>query len=44
MTNDEIVRLWNEMIECFGSLPSPIHEPQQFAYYVKLFKYYKSRT
>ena len=31
------------MLEWFGELPDPDHEPIRFAYYVKLYNYYKMR-
>ncbi len=35
-----------EFIKYFGieNLPNPEHEPRRFAYFVKLFRYYKSRN
>ena len=37
MSDDDIVRIYTEMEEMFGTLPSHIHEPLQFAYLVKLY-------
>ena len=37
MSDDDIVRIYTEMEEMFGSLPSHIHEPLQFAFLVKLY-------
>jgi hypothetical protein len=38
MTNDEILKIYNEMVVMFGdSLPNFEHHPRQFAYYVKLY-------
>ena len=43
MTDDEVMKMYEEMLEYFGQLPHPEHEPIRFAYYVKLFRYYKER-
>ncbi len=44
MTQPEIELIIEEMLEYFGgTLPDPEHCPKQFAYYVKLFYYYKKR-
>ena len=43
MTDEEIIKMYEEMVEYFGTLPNPEHEPRRFAYFVKIFKYYKSR-
>jgi hypothetical protein len=34
-----------DFIKFFGieNLPNPEHEPRRFAYYVRLYRYYKSR-
>jgi hypothetical protein len=41
MQNEEVLRIYNEMVEIFGDhLPNPEQEPIRFAYYVKLYKYY----
>ena len=37
MSDEDIVRIYTEMEEMFGNLPSHIHEPLQFAYLVKLY-------
>lgn len=37
MKDEDIVRIYREMEEMFGTLPSHIHEPLQFAYLVKLY-------
>ena len=42
MTDEEILKFVDEMEEHFGTLPSPEHEPKRFAWYVKMFKYYKN--
>lgn len=44
MTDEEVVKVYQEMREMFGSLPNPEHEPIRFAHYVKLYRYYKSRN
>jgi hypothetical protein len=43
MTDDEVLKMYNEMLEYFGTLPNPEQEPRRFAYYVKLYRYYKER-
>jgi hypothetical protein len=44
MTDDEVLKLYNEMVEYYGdALPNFEHEPIRFAYYVRNFNYYKSR-
>lgn len=41
MTNEEVINHYNKLKEEYGDkLPSPIHEPLQFQYAVKLYKYY----
>jgi hypothetical protein len=40
MTNEEIINHYNRMVEIYGTLPDPDHEPKRFAYYVKLYKTY----
>jgi hypothetical protein len=39
MTSEEVIAKYEKMEGMFGSLPSHIHEPIQFAYLVKLFEY-----
>ena len=44
MQNEEVLRIYNEMVEIFGDhLPNPEQEPIRFAYYVKLYKYYHNQ-
>lgn len=44
MNDEEIIRAYEEMLELWGSnLPNPIHEPRRFAFYVKMYKYFKSK-
>jgi len=41
MSDDELIEIYNEMVEIYGDLlPHPEHEPIRFAYYVKLYKTY----
>ena len=41
MTDQEAVDFYDKMKLQFGDrLPDPDHEPLQFSYFVKLFKYY----
>jgi len=42
-TDQEIQKMYEEMQEMFNDLPNPDHEPRRFAYYVKLYLYYKGR-
>lgn len=42
MTDAQANRIYAAMVEYYGdSLPSPEHEPMQFAHHVKMFKYYQ---
>lgn len=44
MTDDEVLKAYDELVKEFGDkLPNPDHYPKVFAYYVKLYKYYKER-
>ena len=44
MTDDEIIKFYEELKEWFGeSLANFEHHPLQFAYQVKLYRYYKER-
>jgi len=40
MTDEEILDEYNKMVDHFGSMPHPEHEPKRFAYYVKIYRYY----
>jgi hypothetical protein len=42
MSDEEIEKALDEMRSMFGELPNPEHEPRRFAWYVKLWKYYKT--
>ena len=45
MSEEEIVKMYNEMIELWGDkLPNHEHEPIRFAYYVKMFRYLKAQN
>lgn len=38
MTEQEVLRIYDEMVEMFGDkLPDPEHYPRTFAYFVKLY-------
>jgi len=42
MNNEEIISLYNSLVEEFGDkLPDPEQEPIRFAYYVRLYKFIK---
>ena len=44
MTDEELLRILKEMQDMFPQLlPNPEQEPRRFAYYVKLYQYYKGR-
>ena len=43
MSDEEVLKMYDDMVEYFGVLPNPDHEPIRFAYYVRLYKYYKER-
>ena len=40
MSNEEVLQHYRRMVEIYGSLPDPDHEPKQFTYYVKLYLTY----
>ena len=41
MSDEQIIEIYNRMVDHFGAkLPCPEQQPMQFAYYVKLFRYY----
>lgn len=43
MTDQEIQTAYEEMVEMWGDkLPNLEHEPIRFAYYVRMYKYYKN--
>ena len=44
MSNDQMLVIYADMLDMFGALPDYVHEPIKFAYYVKLYNYYKSRA
>ena len=44
MTDEEAVKIIDEMEAKFGTLPNPEHYPKQFDYYIKLFKYLTPQT
>lgn len=44
MTDEEILKFYNELVKFFGdSLANFEHHPRQFANQVKLYRYYKSK-
>jgi hypothetical protein len=43
MSDEEIIKQYDAMLEMFGTLPNPEQEPRQFAHAVKLYKYYSER-
>jgi hypothetical protein len=44
ITDDQLARLVEDMEKFLGPLPNPEQEPKRFAYYIKLYKYYKERS
>jgi hypothetical protein len=40
MSDEEILYHYNRMVEIFGTLPNPEHEPRQFQYFVMLYQKY----
>lgn len=45
MTDDEVVKFYNELVEWYGDkLPNFEHEPIQFSNCVRLYKYYMDRN
>lgn len=44
MTEQEVIELYNELVEHYGdALANFEHYPKTFAYQVRLYKYYKDR-
>jgi len=44
MTEKEMLDIYEQMKQRWGDrLPDPEHSPMQFAYFVKLFMYYKDK-
>ena len=43
MTDEEVLKMYEDMLEYFGELPNPEHEPIRFRHYVKVYRYYKER-
>jgi hypothetical protein len=44
MTDEEIIEKYNSLKEYFKEdLPNPEQEPIRFAYYVKLYSFYRGR-
>jgi hypothetical protein len=44
ITEEQILKLVEDMERMLGPLPHPEHEPIRFAHYLKLYKYYKERS
>jgi len=40
MSDEEVFKLYEDMIKLFGVLPDIDHEPIQFAHRVKMYKHY----
>lgn len=44
MTDEEIEKFYNELVEFYGDrLVNFEHHPRQFAYQVRLYRYYKDK-
>jgi len=44
MTDEQILEFYNKMVEFYGrDLPNPEHQPIQFDYLVKMYKYYMEK-
>jgi len=42
MQSSDYEKMYGELLDHFeGRLPNPEHEPKRFAFFVKMFKYYK---
>lgn len=45
MTDEEMIQIYNEMVDYYGSkLPNPEHQPIEFKYYLTLYLYYRNRV
>jgi hypothetical protein len=44
LTDEEVLKMYEDMLEYFGELPNPEQEPRRFAHYVKVYKYYNARN
>jgi hypothetical protein len=44
MTDEEVLKFYDELVEHYGSLPNFEHEPIQFAKCVRMYRYYKERN
>lgn len=44
MSDDQMLVIYTDMLEMFGTLPNHKQEPIRFAHYVKMYHYYKSRA
>lgn len=45
MTDEEVLKIYEEMLEIFGDdLPNPEQEPIRFAHFVKVYKHYHVQT
>jgi hypothetical protein len=45
MTDEQIEAAYNEMVQMWGDkLPNPEQEPIRFAYYVRMYKYFKEKN
>lgn len=40
MTDEQVLAKYEKMLEYFGELPDPEHEPRRFAHFVKVYDYY----
>jgi hypothetical protein len=42
MTDEDLQKIIQEMEDRLGTLPNPDHEPKRFAWYIKLYNYFKT--
>lgn len=44
MSDEEVLAAYEEMVDIWGDkLPNPDHEPKRFAFYVRMYQYFKSK-
>lgn len=45
MSDEEVLKMYDEMVKIYGDrLPDPERQPREFAYFVKLYKYYHVKS
>ena len=43
MSLDGAEKIYDEMVEKYGTLPHPEHEPKMCEWYLKMYKYYQDQ-